>query len=205
MYNVDSDVYTVHMKPASTRERILMAARRLLDERGSEGITMRRVAKAVGLTPMAVYRHFADRDGLLNALADQGFRQLAVLLQDASEAGAPERRLLKLSEVYLDHALENPRLFELMFLLPRSGARRFPPDFRKGASPTANVLATVIQQGMDEGKFHDEDIWQVVFEIGALSHGLIMLYLGGRIALSVPAFKRLYRRSFRRFIRAIRK
>ena len=58
---------------ASTSERIAKAARLLLDKEGVEGVTMRRVAKAVGITPMALYRHYPDRAGLLNALADEGF------------------------------------------------------------------------------------------------------------------------------------
>jgi AcrR family transcriptional regulator len=56
----------------STSKRIATAARRLLDKEGVEGVTMRRVAKAVGITPMALYRHYPDRAGLLNALADEG-------------------------------------------------------------------------------------------------------------------------------------
>ena len=193
------------MKSEPTGDRILLAARRLLDQQGVEGITMRRVAKAVGLTPMAVYRHFANRDDLLDAVANEGFEQLAAQLKRSPPGGTPEQQLLKMSQVFLDHGLGSPRLYELMFLQPRIGARRYPSDFRKGGSPTANLVAQVIQQGMRKGKFHKEDIWQVVFEVGALSHGLIMLYLGGRIGSSASGFRRLYIKSFRRFIRALSK
>jgi AcrR family transcriptional regulator len=61
----------------TTPDRIALAAGRLLDREGTRAVTMRRVATAVGITPMALYRHFADRDGLLNALADAGFEKLA--------------------------------------------------------------------------------------------------------------------------------
>ena len=116
-----------------------------------------------------------------------------------------ERRLLKLGEIYLNHALENPRLFELMFLKPRTGARRFPQDFTAGASPTANVMARLVQEAMEAGYFRRDNVWEIVFEIGALSHGLIMLYLGGRLGLTPSRFRNFYRRSFRRYIRGIRK
>jgi hypothetical protein len=48
-----------------------------------------------------------------------------------------------------------------------------------------------------------KDPWEIVFEMGALSHGLIMLYLGARIDVSVAGFRALYRRSFRRYMRGI--
>jgi AcrR family transcriptional regulator len=59
------------MKTKSTMDRIEGATRRLLDREGSQAVTMRRVAKLVGITPMALYRHVADRDDLLNRIASR--------------------------------------------------------------------------------------------------------------------------------------
>lgn len=165
---------------------------------------MRRVAKAVGITPMAIYRHYRDRAGLLNALADDGFAELAAWLAGKRFSGSIEQRLAKMGEIYLDHALQNPRLFELMFLKSREGARRYPQDFTACRSPTANLMVEVVRQGMESGYFCEDDAWEIVFEMGALSHGLIMLYLGGRMEISRVQFRAFYRRSFRRYIRGIR-
>jgi hypothetical protein len=120
-------------------------------------------------------------------------------------SGGVERQLAKMMDVYLEHALQRPRLFELMFLKPRDGARRYPRDFKAGRSPTANLLAEVVQSGMDSGYFRKSDAWEIVFEMGALSHGLLLLYLGGRMAVPPAQFRAFYRRSFRRFIHGIRK
>src|SRR5829696_2352994 len=59
-------VYTVHMRPA--RERILKAAERIYRKAGVDALSIRRVAAAVDLTPMAIYRHFRDKDALIDAL-----------------------------------------------------------------------------------------------------------------------------------------
>jgi len=193
------------MNENSTARRIANVGRRLLDKEGAEAVTMRRVATAVGITPMAIYRHFADRDGLLNALADEGFTELAGLLRGKKLSGGVGQRLTQLGEIYLEHALGNPRLFELMFLKPRAGARRFPRDFKARRSPTANVMAEVVEEGMKSGYFRVDDAREIVFEIGALSHGLILLYLGGRFGVNRARFRGFYRRSFRRYIRGIRK
>lgn len=191
------------MRNESTRQSIAAAARHILDEEGSDAVTMRRVADIVKITPMAIYRHFEAREGLLAAVANAGFEELAARISGKAFSGSASERLAKMAEIYLDHALSNPRLFELMFLKEREGARRYPRDFKAGRSPTASLMAQAIRDGMASGEIHDDDAWEIVFEMGALSHGLIMLYLGGRIDVSAAGFRALYRRSFRRYMRGI--
>jgi AcrR family transcriptional regulator len=191
------------MRPNSTSKKIMVAAQRLLDKEGVDAVTMRRVAGMVGITPMAIYRHYPGRAALLSALADRGFEELTDHLGRKRCSGNAEQQLIKMIDVYLDHGLENPRLFELMFLKPRKGARRYPADFRAGASPTANMVAQVVQRGIQSGHFKDDDVWEIVFALGALSHGLIMLYLGGRTGMTPAQFRAFYQRSFRRYIKGI--
>lgn len=220
------------MPAIPTAERILRHARRILDCHGADAVTMRAVAKAVGITPMALYRHFPDREGLLNAIADQGFAEFAallkssVILSDASRSeaksavrperarGAPngelhfsrlEQSLNHLLDLNLDFALANPHLFELMFLRPRPGARQFPADFKAGASPTAGVATGLFQRGIDAGLLRRDDPWEITFETGALLQGLVMLWIGGRFAGSPKEFRALCHRSFRRYLHGIRK
>ena len=192
------------MARRDTSGKIAAAARHLLDKDGAEAVTMRRVAQAAGITAMAIYRHYPSRDALLNALADAGFEELSTCLRGRRFTGNLETRLFKMADLYLDHALENPRLFELMFLKPREGARRYPQDFKGRKSPTATLMADVIAEGMASGELRQDDGWEITFEMGALSHGLIMLYLGGRIDMAPAAFRALYRRSFRRYFDGIR-
>jgi AcrR family transcriptional regulator len=196
-------VYSVYMK-ATTTQRISAAARQLLDQEGAEGVTMRRVATAIGMTPMALYRHYPNRDGLLNTVADAGFVELATKLADLRLTGRIDRQLLKILDVFLDHAFDNPPLFELMFLTKREGARQYPEDFRMRRSPTANVSADVIARAMETGYFRKDDVWEIVFETGALMQGLIMLYLGGRMAMSSSEFRAFCHRSFGRYFNGIR-
>ncbi|MGC1294509.1 MAG: TetR/AcrR family transcriptional regulator [Alloacidobacterium sp.] len=188
----------------TTSHKIARAARRLLDKEGAEGVTMRRVASAVGITPMALYRHYPNRDGLLNALADSGFVELSEKLGSVRLTGGIEEQLLKILDVFLDHAFEKPRLFALMFLTKREGARQYPEDFRARRSPTANVSADVIARAMETGYFRKDDVWEIVFETGALMQGLVMLYLGGRMAMPPESFRAFCHRSFGRYLNGIR-
>jgi AcrR family transcriptional regulator len=188
----------------TTAQKIASAARRLLDREGAEGVTMRRVASAVGITPMALYRHYPNRDGLLNALAEAGFVELSEKLASLRLTGGIERQLLKILDVFLDYAFEKPRLFALMFLTKREGARQYPQDFRARRSPTANVSADVIARAMEAGYFRKDDVWEIVFETGALMQGLVMLYLGGRMAMPPERFRAFCHRSFGRYLNGIR-
>jgi AcrR family transcriptional regulator len=199
------NVYAVYVNATPTIQKIAIAALQLLEQEGVEAVTMRRVASAVGVTAMALYRHYPDRAGLLNALSDAGFADLTARLKAARLTGDIEAKLIKILDVTLNHALENPRLFELMFLERREGARQFPRDFKAGRSPTANITMDLIQEGMDTGVFRKDDAVEIVFEMGALLQGLIMLYLGGRTDMSPTLFRRYCHRSFRRYMYGIRK
>lgn len=165
---------------------------------------MRRVAKAVGITPMALYRHFADRDGLLNALADAGFEEWAARASSMAMPADPEQQLTRILDLFLDFALEKPRLFELMFLYRRHGARQFPGDFRTGRSPTARFAVDALETGMKQGLFRKDDVWEITFETGAMLQGLVMLYLGGRVGTSEEEFRALCHRALGRYMDGIR-
>lgn len=190
--------------PITTADRIASAAHRILAQGGAENVTMRGVASEVGMTPMGLYRHYANRDDLLNAVANAGFTELAGRLDALRLTGSFERQLIRVLDAFLTYAFEKPRLFELMFLAKREGARQYPEDFRARLSPTANVSADVIARAMDTGYFRKDDVWEIVLETDALMQGLIMLFVGGRVAMKEPEFRALCHRSFKRYLNGVR-
>src|SRR5436189_4662919 len=99
-----------------TGAAILAAGLRLLEKGGQEAVTMRRVAKAVGVTAMAIYHHFPDRDALLRALADAESDRIAALFDRWPARGSPVRRLGRIAESYVGYAFARPRLFAFLFL-----------------------------------------------------------------------------------------
>ncbi len=193
-------------KPAkpTTAASILAAARDLLDREGVAAVAMRPVAEKVGITPMAIYRHFADRASLLNAVANAGFEDLAAQLASIHLKGDVEHRLLQVGEVFLDSALQSPNLYELMFLVPREGARVYPRDFKARRSPTFNPTVNILEAAMRDGELQRDDAVEIAFELSAISHGLIVLYLGNRVDQTEKQFRKLYQRCFRRYLNGLR-
>src|SRR5206468_9571275 len=120
--------------------------------------------------------------------ADQGFEELAGRVRAVQLEGGVEQRLMQAADVFLDNALQFPHLYELMFLVRREGARVYPRDFREGRSPTFNPTVNILEQAMRAGELRRDDPVEIAFEISALSHGLIVLYLGGRVAQSESEF-----------------
>jgi AcrR family transcriptional regulator len=188
----------------NTAAAILAAAREILDREGIAAIAMRPIAERVGITPMAIYRHYKDRTSLLNAIADAGFRELADRVQVLKLRGNVEARLLQVADNFLDTALEFPNLYELMFLAPRKGARVYPDDFKAGRSPTFNPAVKILEEAMRAGELRSDDPIEIAFELGALQHGLIVLYRGGRVAQTEKQLRKLHQRFFRRYLNALR-
>lgn len=95
------------------RVALLSAARTLLDEGGVPAVSLREVARRAGVTPAACYRHFADKEALLTALAVQGFEAFAQALRSACEGA--EEPFAEMGIAYVAFAVQRPGMFRLMF------------------------------------------------------------------------------------------
>jgi AcrR family transcriptional regulator len=188
----------------NTADRIANAALSILENEGPEAVSMRRVAQAVGITPMAIYHHFPSREALLNTITNREFARLLSFIQAHPLSGGVEDRLLAVMAGYVDYAFAQPRVFDFIFSRPRPGARQFPKDFRARRSPTLNPVADLLEAEMKKGSLKKDDIWEVAFALWAHVHGYIMLYRAGRVALSEKEFRKLLHRSIRRFLHGLK-
>jgi AcrR family transcriptional regulator len=192
------------MKKLTTPEKILRAAHKVFEREGADAVSMRRVADAVGITPMAIYRHFPNREALLKQLSDDSFDAVARDWETHARHPDVVKRLLALMEPYLDYALAHPHLFDHAFSVRRDDARRFPDDFRERRSPTLNVIADAIAEGMRKGVLREDDPWDVAMTLWAHSHGLIALYRAGRFNYDEAQFHAFYLQSLRRLLDGIK-
>ena len=97
------------------RAEILSAARKLIQEEGYEGLTIRRLAQRMECSPMAIYYYFADKQALLTALALEGFEKVAKRL-DSTVRRDPLTALRKVLLDYIAYAEENPFEYRVLFL-----------------------------------------------------------------------------------------
>jgi len=161
---------------------------------------MRRVAKEVGITAMAIYHHFPSREALLDAVVNSEFEQLVGFFNRSNRKRSCETAMIHIMDGYIDYALAHPRIFDYIFSSPRPGVRRFPDDFRARQSPTLNPVFDTVSSWMKLGKLMRDDAWEISMELWAHAHGYLALWRGGRFHLSEDEFRKLVHRSLRRLL-----
>jgi AcrR family transcriptional regulator len=168
------------------RNSLIRAALTLVAERGVEGFSLREAARTVGVSASACYRHFADREELLAAVAHEGLDTLAQQMRTAAEAHAggsafdAVNRFWDYSTAYLHFALEHPMHFRVMHAVPKSEHSR---DLMLPRSP-----AMLAQTGMDAlvaaGVVAPEAAGRALLACWTSVHGLASLAVGGQLPLT---------------------
>jgi len=187
----------------ATSQRIYKCALLILEAEGPQAVSIRRVAKKVGITPMAIYHYFPSREALLDAVVDSEFDQLVDFFDRSNSKQGFEDEMIHSMDGYIDYALAHPRIFDYVFSMPRPGARRFPKDFRARRSPTLNLTADIVSSWMKLGKLRRADLWEIALELWAHAQGYLALWRAGRFHLSEDEFRKLVHRSFRRLLYGI--
>lgn len=193
-------MYTVQMAIDNKAAGIRAAALRILERRGPKAVSMRGVARAAGVTAMAIYHYFPSRNALLHEITSAEFRKFTAALEARAGVSPPGKRLAALLDCYLDFVFARPRVFDYAFSNPRPGARRYPKDFRERKSPTFNLLLDTVAAGIREGTFRKGDAAEIALTIAAHTQGLITLWRGGRFDLTPDEFRALAKRSAKRIL-----
>jgi AcrR family transcriptional regulator len=181
----------------SARGDILAAGYEVLRRDGAAGLSLRAVAKQVGVTPMALYRHFENKDDLFDALMRDGLSAWEARLLALPDA-PPLTRLQLAFDAFLDFALNEPDRFEAAFMLAAPGARRYPDDFLADRSPGVALLVSEIRRAMRDKILSGPSALEVAMTLWAMAQGLVSLYRAARFTDDERAFRALYRRAMKR-------
>ncbi|MGW6488018.1 TetR/AcrR family transcriptional regulator [Streptomyces sp. NPDC055056] len=160
------------------RAACLRAARELLEEDGSAALSLRAVARRAGVSATAPYRHFADRDALVSAVAAEGYRELATNLATAHPSPTTADDLAAVAVAYVQFALDHPALFRAMFAEPCD------PTSEERVAATAVISEYV--RNIVRGAFPDADADALATTVWALVHGLAFLHLDGKLDTATP-------------------
>lgn len=174
-----------------SKDRIFAAARAILEDEGIEGLSVRKVATRAGVSTMAMYRHFADKDALLNALMDDGLAAWEKIVR-AIRAEDPMEWLETLIEAFLKFALSQPHRFDAAFFLPAPEARRYPDDFVAGRSPVIAMVMIRIDQAKTDGRLDGTPAVDVALALAGMAQGLVSMQRANRFS-SDKQFRALFR------------
>jgi AcrR family transcriptional regulator len=174
-----------------TKDRILAAAKAAFYRDGAEGLSMRDIAKAVGITPMAIYRHYENKQALIDALVLDALAEWSMIVA-AIPSAEPLAWLRAIGIAHLDFALKQPRRYEAAFLLRSEKARRYPNDFVAGHSPAGVLQLRLLEQLVAQGRMKEGAPVEMLIANAGLSQGLVTLYFAGRIAGGESEFRKIY-------------
>jgi AcrR family transcriptional regulator len=162
------------------RSALLEQAERTVRERGVQALSLRELAREIGVSHAAPRRHFPDRRALLDALAEAGFDRLGAALR-AAVAGAGDEfadRLQASAAAYIAFAIEDAELLELMF----AGKHGRAAEALNAAGERAfAVLLELIVQGQQEGVLEAGDPERVGLVLFASVQGVAALVTGGMV------------------------
>jgi AcrR family transcriptional regulator len=187
----------------ATATRIVDAARAIVTDEGADAVSMRRVAAAVGITPMAIYRHFADRDALLRAVADDLGAHLRELWVAPDPSAETETLLREQLRRFLDFALGQPRLYRFLMIDGWTRARRYPQDFGRSEGPAFARVVELVASLMERGVWRSDDPLEVALTLTSQTQGLVQLYLSGRMDMSENDFRALCERAMWRMVHGV--
>ena len=162
------------------REALIDRTLGLIEERGPQGFTLSEAARAAGVTPAAVYRHFAGREDLIAAVARQGYELFAELLEFAYAGGKPSALAAfeKVGRAYLAFARKYPGHYIAMF---ESGiALNRSTDLSRASGRALGVMekaASELSMHIPAGRRPPPAMFAA--HIWAMSHGVVELFARG--------------------------
>lgn len=169
------------------RKTLLDAAVALIGEVGPRAFTLREVARRAGVSHNAPYRHFPGKDGLLLAVAGEGFDRLADAMRKAmTPARSPREKLILCGSGYVEFALSWPHHLLVMFDLPVPRRRRSAKVHPLGAD-AFQVLLDAIAAAQQSGDLPPGDPMPLAWTAWSLVHGIAKLAISGNLPLSARA------------------
>jgi AcrR family transcriptional regulator len=160
------------------RAALIRAALELVEEAGPDGFTLREAARKVGVTHTAPYRHFADKDALLVAAAEEGFEGMrARMLERTAGVERGSDRLQQIGIAYVEYAVAHPSHFRVMHSTKADESAD--PDFNACKGRTFGLLLQAIAACQAEGSLPPGPPGRFALTAWAAVHGLAELLISG--------------------------
>ena len=169
------------------RRALVEASLEIVEEHGISGLSLRKIARRVGVTHAAPYRHFDDKAELLAAMAQEGLDGMHdYMLRHLEEAGdAADERLLALGVAYVRFATEKPSHFRVMFG-PQVGDRDRFAELDAAYDRTFELLFDAVADCQEAGVLREGSTLQHARTCWALVHGLSSMCVNGLIPVDDP-------------------
>jgi len=164
------------------RDQILDTSRQLLLEKGHASLSMRSIAKKVGVTATSIYLYFENKDHLLHTLIEESVEELSVSIENAVEGKntVPEQ-LEAIIKGYTDFAFSYPEKYQIIYMVRSEAMSRYPKEKFRKARRCYELLVRVIQKGVETGVMNEEHPVIAAYSIWGQLHGIISVIQNQRL------------------------
>jgi AcrR family transcriptional regulator len=164
------------------RTVLLDQAELALRTKGVEELSLRELAREVGVSHGAPRSHFIDRKALLDALAERGFLALAAAMRAGADSRTEYAESLRAAgHAYLDFALSHAALLDLMFAAKMDTP---PASLLAAAESLFSTISDVMQAGVPAGVFREADIERLTILMSATMQGISTFVSAGRVSMA---------------------
>jgi AcrR family transcriptional regulator len=176
------------MKAAEAKRRLVDESVRLIGEHGLGGLSFREMSRRAGVSHQTPYHHFSNREGILAAIAHEGFVRLNARLIEAERKYRPKRQqenLRNLMRAYMHFAIDNPIYYGVMFRPEQVDFARY-PEARAQAVLSFKRLVEAVAACHPRASKNDKRIVEVANALWAAAHGVATLWLDGPLGVNLP-------------------
>ena len=149
----------------------------VLKQEGLEALTLRRAAREANVSASAPYRHFADKQALLAAIAEEGFRELMDMLLETQKS-FPED-LNRVAQTYIQFAMKEPETYRLMFTKNLNGETVSRAEPQNEDLDALKVLNETIERGIQNGQIETGSAGDLAIAVWSMIHGFALLIIDG--------------------------
>ncbi|HEX8701121.1 MAG TPA: TetR/AcrR family transcriptional regulator [Myxococcaceae bacterium] len=170
-----------HYHHGDLRHALIEASLALISEEGFAALTLREVARRAGVTHAAPYRHFADKEALLAAVAEEGFRTMATQMRERMDReSGPTERLAACGVAYVLFAIQHPAHFRVMFG-PHFTRRVDHEALEKEGGNAFGLLVQSLAECQKAGEVREGEPMPLALMAWAQVHGLAALLVDGQL------------------------
>lgn len=168
------------------REKAAVAARRIMDEKGAEGVTIRAIAKEVGMSAMSLYTYFENKADIVTYLQIQAVDELSAELSSAAASAGGQELVAVLGRSYVNFAEEKSGEFNLAFRTEEHQGN-MPASVRDGLKKALRPLHDAVSATVKEAR-SPEEVDRIVAGIWSGWHGYALLKQAGCVVDQTPIF-----------------
>lgn len=173
------------------QRQILDTSSRLLVAMGYERLSLRRIAREIGISATSIYLYFGSKDALFEALVEEGMHRLQMVLEaESTRSPTSLDAYRRMCRAYLEFGFNNPEYYEIMFIFRSDLMRRFPPEKYRKARRNFHLFQRVVEDvtalGKEDSRILTAAIWMTL-------HGIVSLVIGQRLDIGIDREKTVSR------------